>query len=184
MSTSLFHGGIPVLEKVLRTVGVYVGLLVLLRVAGKRDLAQLNSFDLVVLLLLSNVVQNAVIGPDNTLTGGLLGAAVLVAANAAVVRFVNRDDRLLRAFEGSPTVLVRDGEVDHAALAKLGLRPSDVRTALSRQGADTLADVAEARLEPGGAIVLELAADATPARRSDLARLDAKLDELLRRSAP
>ena len=86
MWTDLTHLDISVLDKIIRTVVVYLGLVVLLRVAGKRDLAQLNSFDLIVVLLLSNVVQNAIIGPDNSLLGGLIGAAVLIAANAFLVR--------------------------------------------------------------------------------------------------
>src|SRR5438477_412591 len=102
----MFSIQLPALEKVLRTVLVYGGLAILLRLAGKRDLAQLNTFDLVVVLLLSNVVQNAVIGNDNSLTGGLLGAAVLVAVNGLVVRVTNRYPRLTKVFEGTPTELV------------------------------------------------------------------------------
>ena len=93
MSHDLLHVGIPLAEKVIRTVGVYVALAILLRLAGKRDLAQLNTFDLVVMLLLSNVVQNAVIGNDNSLTGGLLGAAALVVLNSFVVRLAGRSER-------------------------------------------------------------------------------------------
>src|ERR687883_2032979 len=92
--------GIPAGEKVLRTVAVYAALALLLRLAGKRNLAQLNSFDLVVVLLLSSVVQNALIGPDDSLSGALLGAGVLLAVNSAVVRLVNRSDRAVRLFEG------------------------------------------------------------------------------------
>src|SRR4029453_2060323 len=137
--SDLFHMGVPVVEKVLRTVGVYAGLAVLLRLGGKRDLAQLNSFDLVVMLLLSNVVQNAVIGDDLSLTGGLLGAAVLVAINAAVVRGVARRRRLARWFEGSETVLVRNGQVCEEALRREGLRRADVEAAGGRQTAPSLA---------------------------------------------
>ena len=86
MWTDLTHLDISVLDKIIRTVVVYWTLIVLLRLAGKRDLAQLNSFDLIVMLLLSNVVQNAIIGPDNSLLGGLIGAAVLIAANAFLVQ--------------------------------------------------------------------------------------------------
>ena len=89
IAADLFRMGEPVLEKGVRTVAVYAGVLLLLRLGGKRDLAQLNSFDLVVLLLLSNVVQNAVIGADDSLAGGLLGAVVLVAVNGAIVRTVS-----------------------------------------------------------------------------------------------
>src|SRR5882757_3471337 len=121
MWSDMFSLQVPTLEKVLRTVLVYGGLAVLLRLAGKRDLAQLNTFDLVVMLLLSNVVQNAVIGPDNSLDGGLLGAVVLVAVNALWVRLVNRGPRLTKIFEGTPTTLVEDGKVT-GNLPRLGLR--------------------------------------------------------------
>jgi uncharacterized membrane protein YcaP (DUF421 family) len=180
ISDDLFTAGIPLLEKVLRTVAVYVGILVLLRLGGKRDLAQLNNFDLVVLLLLSNVVQNAVIGDDNSLWGGALGAVTLLAANAAVVRLAQRD-RVATLLEGSPTVLVRDGRLDEATMRELGLRKADVLVALSRQGAFSMGDVAEAVLEPGGSIVLRLKPEANPAVQADVARLEAKLDQLLAR---
>jgi uncharacterized membrane protein YcaP (DUF421 family) len=168
-----------VLEKALRTVAVYGGILVLLRVGGKRDLAQLNSFDLVVLLLLSNVVQNAIIGNDNSLAGGLIGAAILVAINAVVVRAVQRSKRAVDLFEGTPTVLVRDGQLDHRALARLGLREGDVMTAVHRQGADMIDQVAQATLAPGGGIVVDLTHGSMDATKGDIERLEAKLDRAL-----
>jgi len=175
--------GIPIGEKVLRTLGIYVGLVVLLRVAGKRDLAQLNSFDLVVLLLLSNVVQNAVIGDDLSLTGGMLGAAVLVGVNAVVVRTLTRSDSLSRLVEGSETVLVRDGRLEHRRIKRLGLRDEDVVTALHRQGASTPSEVTRAVLTPGGTIDVTLDADGENATKGDLDRLrqelTTKLDALL-----
>src|SRR3954470_17647408 len=116
MGHSLVHMDISLLEKVVRTVVVYIGLAVLLRLVGKRDLAQLNSFDLVVVLLLANVVQNAVIGPDDSLIGGLIGAAVLVAVNGFVVRASASNGAVARAFEGTETVLVDDGKYDDRAL--------------------------------------------------------------------
>jgi uncharacterized membrane protein YcaP (DUF421 family) len=187
----LLHLGIPAGEKVVRTVGVYAGLAVLLRLGGKRDLAELNSFDLVVVLLLSNVVQNAIIGDDNSLTGGLLGAAVLVAVNASVVRGMVRVPRLSRWFEGSPTVLVRDGRVDEAALRHEGLRRSDVLAAVRRQSASSLAEVEEATLAPGGTIVVRLRPQDEDATRGDVAqlrerldRIGAQLDALVARAAP
>jgi len=181
ISDDLFTSGVPLLEKGIRTIAVYLGILLLLRLAGKRDLAQLNSFDLVVLLLLSNVVQNAVIGNDDSLTGGLVGAVVLIAANGALVRVVQRSDTAVRLFEGTPEVLVRRGRVDVGALRRLGLRSADVRAAVRRQGASTLAEVEEASLAPGGAIVVQLEPDAENATRADVARLEAKLDQLLAR---
>src|SRR3954470_5688858 len=126
IADDLFTMGIPAAEKGIRTVAVYGGLLALLRLGGKRDLAQLNSFDFVVLLLLSNVVQNAVIGEDNSLVGGLLGACVLVAVNAVIVRLTRRSDAAVRLLEGTPTTLVEDGTIDRAAIRRLGLREENV----------------------------------------------------------
>src|SRR6266540_3198323 len=125
--SDLWTLGVPAAEKVVRTVLVYGGLAVLLRVAGKRNLAQLNSFDLVVVLLLSNVVQNAIIGPDDSLTGGLLGAVVLLGVNSLVVRIVDR------------------------SLRKEGLRRADVEAALRAQNAGGAMDVADATLSPAAA---------------------------------
>jgi uncharacterized membrane protein YcaP (DUF421 family) len=159
MWSDLFTIQVSVLDKVLRTVLVYGGLALLLRLAGKRDLAQLNTFDLVVMLLLSNVVQNAIIGPDNSLTGGLLGAVLLIAANSVWVRVVNRRPRLTAFFEGTPTTLVEDGKVV-SSLHRLGLRRADVAVALRKQGANSIAEVERASLEPGGSIVVDLKPEA------------------------
>src|SRR3954465_6471473 len=122
MWTDLTHLDISVLDKIVRTVVIYFGLIVLLRLAGKRDLAQLNSFDLIVVLLLSNVVQNAVIGPDNSLLGGLIGAADLTAANAFVVRRVRPHARIAALMEGTRTVLARGGRWSPDALRHEGVR--------------------------------------------------------------
>lgn len=180
ISDDLFTVTIPLLEKVVRTVGVYLGILLLLRLAGKRDLAQLNTFDLVVLLLLSNVVQNAVIGNDNSWLGGMVGAVTLVAVNSLVVRAARRSDAVDRVLEGTATTIARDGELDSSALVRLGLRGADVELALRKQGATSLDAVERAVLEPGGSILLTLREDAEPATRADVARLEAKLDQLLR----
>jgi uncharacterized membrane protein YcaP (DUF421 family) len=171
----------PVAEKVIRTIAVYLGILVLLRLAGKRDLAQLNTFDLVVLLLLSNVVQNAIIGVDDSVAGGLLGAATLIAVNWVIARVAQRSDRAVQLIEGTATTLVTDGRLDDHALLRLGLRRADVVLALRHQGAVDVADVEDAQLEPGGSIVLTLKPAKSPATQEDLARLDAKLDRLLAR---
>jgi uncharacterized membrane protein YcaP (DUF421 family) len=180
----LFTVTIPIAEKVLRTVAVYLGILLLLRLAGKRDLAQLNTFDLVVLLLLSNVVQNAVIGNDNSLLGGLIGAATLIAVNSALVRATRTNEHLDRLLEGTATTLAEDGRLDASALNRLGLRSDDVWLALNRQGAQSIDDVKRAVLAPGGSILLTLRDEAAPATRSDVNRLEAKLDRLLATSGP
>ncbi len=179
ISDDLLIVTVPLVEKVLRTVGVYLGILLLLRLAGKRDLAQLNTFDLVVLLLLSNVVQNAVIGNDNSLVGGLVGAVTLVVVNSVVVRLARRSEPLDHLLEGSATTIAHDGSLDGPALARLGLRRADVLLALRKQGAMSIADVHEAVLAPGGSILLTLRDGATPATRADVDRLEAKLDRLL-----
>jgi uncharacterized membrane protein YcaP (DUF421 family) len=173
--SELWTIGIPAGDKVVRTVVVYAGLAILLRMAGKRNLAQLNSFDLVVVLLLSNVVQNALIGPDDSLTGALLGAVVLLAVNAVVVRFIHRYDWAVRLFEGNDVALVKDGAFVDRALRRQGLRRADVETALRAQGADGPAEVAEATLSPGGSIVVWLKAEEMSANRGDVAAIDARL---------
>jgi uncharacterized membrane protein YcaP (DUF421 family) len=179
MWNDLMHLQISLPDKIVRTVAVYLLLAVILRLVGKRDLAQLNAFDLVVMLLLSNVVQNAVIGPDNSLLGGAIGAVVLIAVNAAVVRLVRRSDRLARVMEGTATVLARDGRWDEQALRAEGLRQADVDAALRRQNANSVTEVERVTIEPGGAIVATLNAEDESATAGDVARLEAKLDAIL-----
>ena len=144
-----------VIEKVARTVIVYVALVSLLRVAGKRELAQLNPFDLVVLLLLSNAVQNAIIGNDNTLTGGLVGAVTLVGLNYLVVRFTFKHKRLDQIFEGTPSTLIEGGELRRDALAKELLTESELMTVAHKQGFDSLDEVDHCVLEPGGVFFMQ-----------------------------
>ncbi|MGZ4446392.1 MAG: DUF421 domain-containing protein [Nocardioides sp.] len=179
MWNDLTHLGISAPDKILRTVAVYAALAVLLRLAGKRDLAQLNSFDLVVMLLLSNVVQNAVIGPDNSLTGGLIGAAVLIAVNAVVVRVAGVNHWTRTIFEGTPTTLAHEGRWDEEALHREGLRRADVDAAIRRQNATSVDQTESVVLEAGGALVVTMSAPYQPATRADLDRLEAKLDRLL-----
>jgi uncharacterized membrane protein YcaP (DUF421 family) len=175
----LTHLGVPVTDKAIRTVFVYGGLVVLLRLAGKRVLSQLNTFDLIVVLLLSNVVQNAIIGPDNSLLGGLIGAAFLVAMNAIWERVATSS----RLIQGSPTVLVKDGVADNSAIERVGLRLPEVMAALHGQGADRVEDVEVALLEPGGAVRMELTPDARGATYGELRHavdeLRSHLDERL-----
>src|SRR3984885_10029675 len=112
----MFQLPLPILEKLLRPVVVYLVLVLLLRLFGKRELAQLNPFDLVVLLSLSNTVQNAIIGDDNSVTGGIVGAFSLLAINWLVVRVLFRSPRLTRILEGRATVLIRNGKLDPRAM--------------------------------------------------------------------
>jgi uncharacterized membrane protein YcaP (DUF421 family) len=145
-----FVVGAPIAEKILRPALVYIFLVVALRVFGKRELAQLNPFDLVVLLSLSNTVQNAIIGNDNSLSGGLIGALTLLAINYLVVRFLFRHRRLDEILEGAATVLVEHGCVKNDALAKELLTTAELMTVLHRQGFETVEEVERCILQPGG----------------------------------
>src|SRR5579872_320307 len=111
MWTHMFALTLPVAEKILRPAIFYVFIVILLRVFGKRELAQLNPFDLVVLLSLSNTVQNAIIGNDNSVTGGLIGAFSLLCTNYLVVRFLFKHRRIDQILEGTPTVLIEGGKI-------------------------------------------------------------------------
>ena len=146
---------ISVAEKVIRTVAVYVVLVVLLRLFGKRELAQLNPFDLVVLLLLSNSVQNAIIGSDNTVTGGIIGALTLLVLNYLVVRFMFRHRRLDEMFEGTPTVLIEHGAVCRDALARELLTEAELQTVAHRQGFASIGEVESCIIEPGGVFFMQ-----------------------------
>lgn len=184
--SDLFHIEIPWDEKILRTVLVYLVILVILRVFGKRTLAQWNSFDLVVVLLLSNVVQNAIIGPDNSFAGGAVGALVLVGFNWVVDRVSFLGKNTERMLEGTPTTLIRDGVVDEVAMTKMGLRHHELLTALHQQGADTPKEVRLAALQPGGTFNVSLRRDDQSASYGEMqatiaglqAHLDARLTEL------
>ena len=137
-------------EKMLRPAIVYLFLVIVLRIFGKRELAQLNPFDLVVLLSLSNTVQNAIIGDDNTITGGLVGAFTLLLINYLVVRFLFKHKRLDQVVEGKPTTLIESGELCRGAMAKELLTNSELLTAAHRQGFASLKEVESCVIEPGG----------------------------------
>ena len=184
MWNAIFGLGAPLAEKILRPVIVYVFLVVFLRVFGKRELAQLNPFDLVVLLSLSNTVQNAIIGNDNSLSGGLIGAFALLAVNYLVVRFLFGHRRLDQFLEGKPITLVENGHMVKRALAKELLTRAELLTVLHRQGFDGLHEVERCVLEPGGTFFIQrkMPADEDVRHKEVLTRLealDAKLALLL-----
>ncbi|HVX41165.1 MAG TPA: YetF domain-containing protein [Gemmatimonadaceae bacterium] len=151
MWTDLLTPGIPLTEKLIRTLLVYAFLLIGLRLAGKRELSQINPFDLVVLLLLSNTVQNAIIGNDNSLIGGIVGAAVLLVVNSAVVRTLYHYNKLDR-IEGRPDTLIRNGRIMRHHLERELITVAELEAAARRQGISSLAHVSECRLETGGAL--------------------------------
>jgi uncharacterized membrane protein YcaP (DUF421 family) len=181
---SIFSLGAPLSEKILRPVIVYFALVLLLRAFGKRELAQLNPFDLVVLLSLSNTVQNAIIGNDNSLAGGLIGAVALLGVNYLVVRYLFRHRRLDQLLEGKPSILVDQGKIRHKTLASELMTTSELMTVLHRQGFDSLHDVERCVLEPGGTFFIQRKTPPVEAVQhaelvAALEQVQAKLDRLL-----
>jgi uncharacterized membrane protein YcaP (DUF421 family) len=172
-----------VAEKLLRSAAVFVFLVVALRVAGKRELAQLNPFDLVVFLTLSNAVQNAIIGNDNSsLLGGLVGASALMLVSYSFVRArVHFDSRALDAIvAGREDVLVNAGRVDRERLRKELMTVEDLEIAARKQGFRSLDEIDFAALEPGGGICFVAKQPSPQEERvaEILKRLDAISDEI------
>ena len=150
LSTNMFHLPVPVVEKILRSVIMYLCLVIFLRVFGKRELAQLNPFDLVVLLTLSNTVQNAIIGDDNSVTGGIIGAFTLLAVNWLTMWLLFRAPRVNAALEGSPATLVQDGQVDHTTLRREAITQEELISILNKNGFNDPSEVETCVLEPNG----------------------------------
>jgi uncharacterized membrane protein YcaP (DUF421 family) len=148
----LLHPDISILEKVVRPILVYLFLIVSLRLAGKRELAQLNPFDLVVLMTLSNTVQNAIIGNDNSLLGGLIGAATLLVVNYVVVRFLYSHERIDRFVEGDPELLIENGVLQADQLKKELITTTELVEAAHKQGFASLDEIERAVMEPGGTL--------------------------------
>ena len=168
----MFVLGVPVLEKILRPVVVYAFLVISLRLSGKRELVQLNPFDLVVLLTLSNTVQNAIIGEDNSVSGGLISATSLLVVNYLVVRFLYNHSKLDQLVEGKADVLIDNGKVRTENLKRELITMQQLSAAARKQGFDDLSDVQQCVLEPGGTLTFI-------ARKPDTE--DVRHRELLRR---
>jgi uncharacterized membrane protein YcaP (DUF421 family) len=184
----MFSLKIPVSEKILRPILVYVFLVVMLRIFGKRELAQLNPFDLVVLLCLSNTVQNAIIGDDNSLLGGFIGAVALLAINYIVVRFLFRHRRLDQVIEGEPTQLIQNGKPIKENMAKELLSESELLAVAHRQGFASLSEIDTCVLEPGGTFFLKSKSPSTEEFRHNqllerLEKLTRQVEELSSRKA-
>ena len=148
----MFVLAVPLLEKVLRPIMVYAFLIVSLRLSGKRELVQLNPFDLVVLLTLSNTVQNAIIGEDNTVTGGIIGASSLLIVNYLVVRFLYDHRKLDQLVEGRADVLIEEGKVNTHRLKSELITMAQLEAAARKQGFESISEVQQCVLEPGGTI--------------------------------
>jgi uncharacterized membrane protein YcaP (DUF421 family) len=152
--SDLFDLGVSPEEKVLRSLLVFAFLVVALRLGGKRELAQINVLDLAVLLLVSNALQNAMIGSDNSLLGGVLGASTLFAANYAFVRLTFRSARARRLLEGSPRVLLEDGRVLGPALRREAMTRGELSSIVREHGFETFDEVALVVLEANGHIAV------------------------------
>ncbi len=148
----MFVMGLPLAEKILRPIIVYAFLVISLRLSGKRELVQLNPFDLVVLLTLSNTVQNAIIGEDNTVLGGIVGATSLLVTNYLVVRFLYDHRKLDQLVEGRSDVLVERGKVRTRNLKRELITLAQLEAAARKQGFESLAEIEQCVLEPGGTL--------------------------------
>lgn len=155
MFPDMFHVQIPILEKIIRPIIVYIALIILVRVFGKRELAQLNPFDLVVLLSLSNTVQNAIIGNDNSVSGGIIGAITLLSVNWLVVRVLYASPKMNHLLGGVERTLITQGRVDQYALKKELLSEEELLSVVHRQGFDNFSEVSRCVLEPNGGFYIE-----------------------------
>jgi uncharacterized membrane protein YcaP (DUF421 family) len=143
---------ISLLEVALRTVIIYVVVLAGIRLTGKREVGQMASFELVLILLLANAVQNAMTGPDTSLTGGIVGACTLLLANAIVTRVSSRSRKLRTALEGTPTVLILKGKIIKKNMMQEHIANEELEQALREHGISTSTDVGIAVLEVDGSI--------------------------------
>ena len=177
---------ISILEKVVRPVVVYLLLVVALRAFGKRILAQLNPFDLVVLLTLSNTVQNAIIGNDTSLTGGIVGAAALLAVNALLVRYFYRGPGMEhRMMQEHDIYLIRDSRVQEDTLRKLHINLGELTATAHERGFDGLHDVETAVLYPNGTIYMKGTSQDAAALREVLRHIeDLRRDVAAMRPSP
>jgi uncharacterized membrane protein YcaP (DUF421 family) len=155
LSHNMFFLPVPLVEKIIRPIIVYLFLVVFLRLFGKRELAQLNPFDLVVLLSLSNTVQNAMIGDDNSVSGGVVGAFSLLAINWVLAWVIYRAPKVTGVLAGHPATLVTDGVVDVAELKNQSLTHEELISVLNKNGFNDPEDVKTCVLEPNGTFFVE-----------------------------
>jgi uncharacterized membrane protein YcaP (DUF421 family) len=154
LAGDLFVPQVSLLEKAVRALLVFVFLVVALRLGGKRELGQINVLDLAVLLLVSNALQNAMIGSDNSLVGGVVGATTLFVANYVFVRLVFRSRRASRILEGTPAVLLEHGRLHAQALRSEAITVEELHAAALERGFDQLADVDLIVLQPNGHLAI------------------------------
>lgn len=140
------------LEVILRTIIIYIIVLVGIRLTGKREVSQMAPFDLVLLLLIANAVQNAMTGPNTSVTGGLVAAGTLLVVNAIITRLSFRSLKLRKELEGTPTMLIHRGELVKKNMQKEHITIDEMEQALREHGISTIRDVGLAVLEVDGAI--------------------------------
>ncbi|MEU9891758.1 YetF domain-containing protein [Sphaerisporangium sp. NPDC051017] len=174
----MFTFQIPLAEKLLRTVLIYALIVVVFRVAGKRDMAGLNTFDFVVIFLLSNVVQNAVIGNDNSLVGGVVGAVTLVVTNELLNHLAVRYAWVSRLVQGTSTIVIRDGRPVTENLRRLALSTRELEHAVRIQNGDEIGEVQVGELAETGHLVLTLRPEEQSADKADIAALNRRLDAI------
>ena len=151
----LDHEKVTWVEKIIRPILVYAALVFLLRLFGKRELGQLNPFDLVVLLSLSNTVQNAIIGDDNSVSGGIVGAIALLGINYTMAWFKYRSRWFESFIEGKPRTLIENSKIDEDAVKKELLTKEDLDTIAHKQGLDSAEDIEKCVIDPNGSFLVE-----------------------------
>lgn len=178
----MFVPTIPLLQLILRPILLYIFLLLVLRLAGKRELAQADTFDFVVFLTLANLVQNAGIGTDTSLVGGWIAAGMLILINYVIVRFLFHRPHIRTLLQGTPTMLIEDGKVCEDNLKKELITLDDLVGIIHGQGVPEIAQVESAVLEPGGSIaVFEKHPREMDLLRQEVQDIGRQVHEVLRR---
>jgi uncharacterized membrane protein YcaP (DUF421 family) len=178
MWQDMFVLEVSLVEKVIRTILVYALLLVLIRLVGKRGLAAVNTLDIVVALLLTSAVQNAIIGDDLTIVGGVVSAVTLVTINHAINRLVDASPLAARILEGRATTVIEQGKVNEDALRRLQISKSELDHAIRDQHGDDISEVEHGQLTPSGRLVLTLKHDEQSSTKGDIAALADQLRRL------
>ncbi len=153
---------IPILEKIIRPAIVYAFLLIAFRLAGKRELGQLTPFDFIILLTISNVLQNAMIGNDNSLGGGLIGAITLFVVNGIISRLAYRFPRLAEMLDGGPTVLIENGRIIEPNMRHEVMTLEELQRSLRKHdlGWEDVSQIQRALLELDGTVTVQLKGEA------------------------
>jgi uncharacterized membrane protein YcaP (DUF421 family) len=159
----MYPGGAVLIQVVVRTLVIYLVVLVGVRLCGKREVGQMTPFDLTLLLLISNSVQNAMVGPDNSLLGGVVAATTLLVVNYFVAEFSGMNRRFRRLIQGSPSLLVHNGQAIESHMAKEHISHDELMRALREHGICSLQDVSLAVLEVDGSISVLRYDDVKPA---------------------